>query len=114
MEQPYMLPILYCQYHACWCPGDLMSPRISRNGIDPESRNIPYPAASEEFKWSWSSKFEYMQTLLLRALHEDTVYKPGNFTQILSVNPWGIFWAEYQHYLGPSPEGTFCDTVQVA
>ena len=23
MEQPYMLPILYCQYHACWCPGDL-------------------------------------------------------------------------------------------
>ena len=23
MEQPYMLPILSCQYHACWYPGDL-------------------------------------------------------------------------------------------
>ena len=34
MEQPYMLPILYCQYHSCWCPGDLRSQGISRNGID--------------------------------------------------------------------------------
>ena len=23
MERPYMLPILYCQYYAWWCPGDL-------------------------------------------------------------------------------------------
>ena len=23
MEQPYVLPILFCQCHACWCPGDL-------------------------------------------------------------------------------------------
>ena len=34
MEQPYMLPILYCQYCACWCPGNLRSQGISRHSID--------------------------------------------------------------------------------
>ena len=52
MEQPYMLPILYCQYHVCWCPGDLWSQGISRHGIDQRSRNIP-SLASEELITSW-------------------------------------------------------------
>ena len=39
MEQPYKLPILCCQNHACWCPGDL-SQGISRIGIDQISWNI--------------------------------------------------------------------------
>ena len=30
MEQPYMLPITYCQYHSCWSPGDLRSQLISK------------------------------------------------------------------------------------
>ena len=34
MKQPYMLPILYCQYHACWCPDDLSHQGISRHCID--------------------------------------------------------------------------------
>ena len=34
IEQPYMLPILYCQYHASWCSGDLRSQGISRDGTD--------------------------------------------------------------------------------
>ena len=34
-----MLPILYCQYHACWCPGDLNHQGISRLGIDQISQN---------------------------------------------------------------------------
>ena len=33
-EQAYMLPILYYQYHACWCPGDLSRQGINRHGID--------------------------------------------------------------------------------
>ena len=36
-----MLPILYCQCHTCWCPGDLRSQGISRYGIDQTSQNIP-------------------------------------------------------------------------
>ena len=40
IEQPYMLPILWSQYHAGCCPGDLRSQGISRHGIDPKSRNI--------------------------------------------------------------------------
>ena len=40
MEQPYMLPILYCQYHACWSPGDLRSQGISRHGINQISQNV--------------------------------------------------------------------------
>ena len=47
MEQPYMLPTLYCQYHAYWCPGDLRSQGISRHGNDPQSRNIRSPALEE-------------------------------------------------------------------
>ena len=47
MEQPYMLPILYWQYHACWCSGDFRSKSISRHGIEPQSRNIPSPASEE-------------------------------------------------------------------
>ena len=46
MEQPHMLHILYCQCHACWCPGDL-SQGISRHGIDIQSQNILSPASQE-------------------------------------------------------------------
>ena len=40
IEQPYILPILHGQYHACWCPGDWRSQGISRHGIDKINRNI--------------------------------------------------------------------------
>ena len=33
MEQPYMLPILHWQCHACWCSGDFRSHGITRHGI---------------------------------------------------------------------------------
>ena len=39
-EQSSMLSILYCQYHACWCPGDLSRQGISKHGIDQISWNI--------------------------------------------------------------------------
>ena len=47
MQQPYMLPILYSQYHACWCPGDSRSQGISGHGIDHIRRNIPSLATEE-------------------------------------------------------------------
>ena len=47
MQQPYMLPILYWQHHACWCSGDFRSQGISRYGIDSQSRNIPSSASEE-------------------------------------------------------------------
>ena len=47
MEQPHKLLILYCQYHACWCPGDLRSQGISSQGIDPQSQNILSPESEE-------------------------------------------------------------------
>ena len=47
MEQPYVLPILHCQCHACWCTGDFRSQCISRHGIDLQSRNIPSLASEE-------------------------------------------------------------------
>ena len=46
-SQHYMLAILYCQYHACWCSGDFRSQCISRHGIDPQSQNILSPASEE-------------------------------------------------------------------
>ena len=30
LEQPYILPILFCQCHSCWCLGDWRSQGISR------------------------------------------------------------------------------------
>ena len=47
MEQPYKLPILYCQYHVCWCPGQLRSQSISRYGMDQISQNIPSLVSEE-------------------------------------------------------------------
>ena len=47
MEQPDLLPILYCQYHAYWCSDDFMSHGISRHGIDLQSQNIPSPAPEQ-------------------------------------------------------------------
>ena len=38
IEQPYILPILYCQYHSYWCPGDVKS-QGSRHGIDQISQS---------------------------------------------------------------------------
>ena len=43
-----MLPILYFQYHAYWCPDDLRSQGISRHGsIDQIDQNIPSLASEE-------------------------------------------------------------------
>ena len=47
MEQPDMLPMLYPQYYACWCPGDFRSQGVNGHGIDQISRNIPSPAQEE-------------------------------------------------------------------
>ena len=47
MKQPYMLPIIHCQYHACWCPGDLRSWGIEKHGIDQMIRNNPALASKE-------------------------------------------------------------------
>ena len=51
MEQPFMLPILYCQYHACWFSDDLRNQGISRHGILPNEWNI-LSLASEELMLS--------------------------------------------------------------
>ena len=48
MEQPYMLPILYCQNHACWCPGHLRSQGITNHSIDHISQNIPSLASEKQ------------------------------------------------------------------
>ena len=56
MEQPYMLPILYCQYHPCWCPVDLSREGISRHDIDQISRNILSLATEELIWWSFVIK----------------------------------------------------------
>ena len=49
MKQPYMLHIQYCQYHSCWCPGDISRQGISRHATDQISRKIQ-SLAWEELK----------------------------------------------------------------
>ena len=44
MEQPYMLPIPYCQYHVCWCPGNLKSQAINRTDNDQFTQSNPRSA----------------------------------------------------------------------
>ena len=70
MEEPHMLPILYCQCHVCWCPGDFRSQGISRYGINPQSRNIPSPASEElRVKWMvWFGLVCYLVLLLIRGM----------------------------------------------
>ena len=47
-EQPYTLPILHCQYHVCWCPGDLRKQSTAGMIFTKKSRNI-LSLASEEW-----------------------------------------------------------------
>ena len=78
LDELYMLHILYCQYHTCWCPRDLKSQGISRHGIDQISRNIPCPASGES-KWLSITVSQYKQDLLtvMAAIHvlSFTLYK---------------------------------------
>ena len=67
----YMLLALCCQYHSCWCPGDLRSKDISRRGIDQISRNIPSLAPEEwmifnTFCWSVHNNMATHGTLMLK------------------------------------------------
>ena len=55
MLQPYLLHILYCQYHSCWCFGDFRSQGINRHGIDGISQNILTLASEELTQNSYSS-----------------------------------------------------------
>ena len=66
-EQPYMLPILFCQYHSCWCPGDFKSQVINRHGIDQLSQKILSLASKElitEFSHSsWNFLYHFFQLI---------------------------------------------------
>ena len=66
MEQPYMLPILYCQNHGCWCPGDLSRQGISRHGMDQIIQNIP-SLALEELMSSAAYKHEHTEEIVIHA-----------------------------------------------
>ena len=57
-QQPYMLPIVYCQYHFCRYPGDLRSQGISRHDIDQASWNISFLALEQLRHW-FVRKFAY-------------------------------------------------------
>ena len=81
MEQPDMLPIVYCQYHGCWCPGDLSRQGISSHGIDQISCNIPF-LASDELRMYWQlESFLIQDTDLLpvdptaNTMHANTVHQ---------------------------------------
>ena len=40
MEQPYLVPVLYCEYHVNWRPGDLSHQDINMHNIDSQSHYI--------------------------------------------------------------------------
>ena len=59
-----MLPIIYCQYHVCWCHGDLRSQGISRHDIDQTSQNIPGTLEKTILRWQeWTGpKIYFFET----------------------------------------------------
>ena len=66
-----MLSILYCQYHACWCPG------IRRHGIDTQSWNITCPASEELINtnlrlWTQNVPQNVNDNMLLKG-HDDVI-----------------------------------------
>ena len=84
MEQTYMLPILYCQYHSCWCPRNWRSQGISRHGIDQISRNIPSLASEEYWLPSTKPSSELMLTYcLLDSLKQTSVKVEEKIQQFL-------------------------------
>ena len=77
MEQPYVLPILYCQCHACWCTGDFRSQCINRHGIDLQSRNIPSLASEELIDESTCQ----MPLHHMASLVANVVFNEGHFSE---------------------------------
>ena len=101
MEQPYMLPILYCQYHACWCPGDLSRQGISRHGID---SRVPHPmqpilvaAAASHLLWGLERQVdrfiaEEWQCHQSRGHERATKVSPEHSTNHNTRSPYTEWW----------------------
>ena len=84
LGQQYM-SVLHSQFHVCRCSGNFRSLSISRQGIDPQSQNIP---GSEELKYSglhtaksskWNTEYMYhimcyLQWKLKQFLHPQDVF----------------------------------------
>ena len=67
MKQPYMLHILHCQYHACWCPGDLRSWGVEKHGIDHIIRNTPALTSKELRTGNTNTKSKHNKHSKLKA-----------------------------------------------
>ena len=98
MEQPYVLPLLYCQCHACWCTGDFRSQAISRHGIDFQSRNIPSLAWEELTHWP---------------LDDFNKFETSNFQTSFNYSGWGIFCETAIRWMSLDPTGDKLTLVQV-
>ena len=68
LEQQYVLSVLHSQYHACWRTGDFRSQCISRDGIDPQSQNIPSPASENLTCPAWTIKEYSVSTRSVQCL----------------------------------------------
>ena len=64
-EATLYIAILCCQYHACWCPGDLRSQGISRYGIDQISCNILSVVSEELIK---NLEFQIKKSVLVQVM----------------------------------------------
>ena len=64
LEQQYVLSVLHCQYHACWCSGDFGASASAGMVLTSQSRNIKSPASKElslSVKSDLSSTFYMLQ-----------------------------------------------------
>ena len=93
MEQPHMLHILYCQYHSCWCLGNLRSQGISRNGIDPQSRSILSPALEEKH----GGKLMGLDVIFLEAVADTINHVEFIFFRSQCINSLCLSGAIWQH-----------------
>ena len=73
MEQPWMLPILHCHYHACWCPDNWRSQGINRHSIDSQRWNILSPALEELRKSEWVYKVIISLLILNNFIHSQYI-----------------------------------------
>ena len=87
MEQNYLLPILYCQYHSSWCPKDIRSQGISRHGIAQVNQNI-MSLASEElivmhpwFRW-WLCAKKVTSHYLVQGWQSLNVYELSRLSEL--------------------------------
>ena len=104
----YMLPVLYYQYHACWCPADLRSQRILiskwiwMTRMDVPSGPVHKSSLAQGMTWQWPV-IPYHVTI--KPQWVEPLYLDSLWGSVMSYGIWGLGQCRFGNGLLPNSTG---------